>query len=225
MVVSSLLKMLFNHFKKFYLIFCFTCIILGILLLIPGIRDISVDQISLNSIIQNSFLVCSFIVSGTIGSIIYYEYGKAFALIQNNKKPLIISGLIVSLINAFIMTILLSVILICSGSLITNTISIYVIVNSLFTYVTTYYIGALFRVFIKDRKIIVLSISAVVMSFVLSFLGKMFEWINLYKIIVFSNTEHNNIGTLITIVLVGLILSLTMTFTYYKFDAKKIYCE
>ena len=34
MVVSSLLKMLFNHFKKFYLIFCFTCIILHFMVMI-----------------------------------------------------------------------------------------------------------------------------------------------------------------------------------------------
>ena len=56
MSVSSMLKMVFNHLKKSYLIFCSSCIALALVMLIPVIKNITIDQVPLLTLSTNCII-------------------------------------------------------------------------------------------------------------------------------------------------------------------------
>ena len=59
MALSSMLKMIFNHFKKTYLIYSVAFLVIGGLLYIPFINNIRLGLPYLSTIFIYAFLFCS----------------------------------------------------------------------------------------------------------------------------------------------------------------------
>ena len=219
MSVSSMLKMVFNHLKKSYLIFCSSCIALGLLMLIPAIKNINIDYVSLLTLSINLIIISCLIVSSVLGKIIYYDYGKSLSLVQNNKKIILITGPIICVINAFVFTIISNILLIPNGGFNFKATTIFFL-----SYIVMYYFGALFSIFIIKKTKIVLTIFSIIVTISLTFTAKLNDLINIIKITIFDK-NINGTAFIIFLLILGLSFTGLISFIYYKFDTKKVYCK
>lgn len=219
MSVSSMLKMVFNHLKKSYLIFCSSCTALALVMLIPVIKNITIDQVPLLTLSTNLIIISCLIVSSVLGKIIYYDYGKSLSLVQNNKKIILITGPIICVINAFIFTIISNILLIPNdGFIFKATIILFL------SYIVMYFLGALFSIFIIKKTKIVLTICSIIITILLTFISRISNLLNIITTAIFDKNTNGTIFIIVLLVL-GLCFSGLISFIYYKFDTKKVYCK
>lgn len=211
MAVTSVLKNILSHLKKTYLIFLGALIVLGVLLFIPGIKN----NTTLPSIIHSIFLVGSCVFSFILGSVMIGQYGKTYAIIQNNKLPLMIVSLLFAIGNAVIFSLVL---ILYRSSLI---FSFAFILFAFIIFFTLFYLGALYSMFVKEKNYIIAIIVAILLFASFCFARQISVFINIIKIMY----NEGNVSILYTIIIsiIGLCSFLGTNYCYYVLDAKKIY--
>lgn len=209
MAVTNVLQNILFQLKKTYIIFVSTIVVLGVLLLIPGI--------TFASIIHSIYLIGSCVFSCILGNVILGEYGKTYAVIQNNKLPILLVSLIIAIGNA----VLLSIIFILYR--ITMPFSFSSILFVLIVFFAFYYLGAIFSLFLKGKSHIMTAVIAIGLILSFCFARQLSTFINMFKIM--YNEGNFSMSYMIIILLTGLCLCAITNTCYYILDTKKIYLK
>lgn len=147
MELTSLLKVLINHFKKPYVIFTAVWVLISLLMFIPFpfIYELKIVFISL-------YIICSSVFSLYISYIIYGSYAKTLAQIQNNRKIFILNAFIISLIHSIELTCLFILLRINNNEFIFNPLSFKSILIIFSSYLLIFYVGGLYGIFVSNNK-------------------------------------------------------------------------
>lgn len=211
MVMSNMLKMFFHHFKKLYLFYSVTFIILGSLFFIESF-NISFDYVSINTVIVNAFLISSIIISGAIGSEVYSNFGKTLSLVQNNKLPILINGTIWSIVNGLLFTIIFLVFRLNSTLIIPNLFLS--LIGIFLTYIASYFIGALCGLLLKDKMNITLITFIILLTLCFSFKAMISTYFNLYSIFI-SEGFIDGSTSVISSAIISIVLLIAATTAVY----------
>lgn len=210
MEMSSMLKNIFKHFKKTYLIFTGILIILG-LILIPLIST------SIASVIITLFLISTWMFSFILGDFFFSQYGKTFAIIQNNKSHLMFASIIFAVGNAVLFS-LIFMLYRCTMAFNFQSVAL------MFTiYLMLFYIGSVFGLLIKNKSYAVTITIGVILSLAFLFFREISTYVNILKIVLFGENTHDFSNFLIATSCICLVCAIITYCCYYMLDTKKIY--
>lgn len=221
MGLNSMLKIIVNHLKKYYIVFTAIWFTLGVLLFIP----IFGDSDSLIALVLLTFLITSVIFILFIGITMFGCYAKTFVFIQNNRKNFILTTLIVETVTAFLLTLLTAFLRlnsIAASFLVPFNLTLGLLL--LLFYLCIFNLGGLYGLFI-NYKPFRKRIFFFILIFVLCFLGLLIiPMIGLLieKIIVFD-PDYNHIYYLIAFGIFNIALTLINSIYYLKLNTIKAY--
>ena len=216
MALSNMLKMMYNHFKKTYLIYSVAFLIIGGLLYIPGINNIKFDIVNLSSICGNAFLFSSLFLSAILGSIIFGEYGKTFSLILNNKTPLLLSGIICGIANSLLLTLVFLVFRLNNQS--NNGFVFISLITIFFTFLCSFFFGSIYSLILKGKTKINLAIIIVLLTLCFSFKSSLSTYFNIYTILISEGFKNECLKIIIPLIISSIVLASASYMIYIKFN-------
>lgn len=212
MGLISMLKIILKQLKKYYIIYFSFWIIVTFLLFIPFSNSSKT-----NEIVLYIFNVTTIIFNIYIGFTLYSGYGKAFALIQNNRRFFVINVLIIAFVNALLLTFLSALLRInyTKSETIFFNFKIGIILYSFYLFI--FYCGALYGLFInqkrKIKKIFLICIGIIVLIFGYYLLPLFYSFLK--SLISFDN--FNSFNLCLWIFIIFNVIAITTTSIYYLY--------
>lgn len=212
MELISMLKIMVKHLKKYYIIYFSFWIVISCLLLIP-FKNLN----KINEIVLYVFMISNIIFNIYIGITLYSEYGKTFALIQNNRRYFIINALIIAFVDTLLLTLLSALLRLnyIKSGLTAFNLQMGITLFSFYLFV--FYCGALYGLFInqkkKVRKIFLTSFAILIIAFGYYLLPVFYNFLN--SLITFNNFTSFNIYLWIFIIFdIITILAISLYYLY-----------
>ncbi len=210
MELISVLKIIFNHFKKSYFIFTGIWFTIGLLLFIPWSQD---DEVF--AIVLLTYMISSIIFTIVIGSILYGSYGKTLACLQNNRKNYILGVIIVGIANSLLFTLVTAFIRLNSKAYYFNPLTFEIAITVFSFYISVFYLSGLYGLFIshkkKFRKIFYIVFTVIILGLGLFFIPMSLE---LILSLIDFNRNYNYL-TLILSLNIFNIITIVLTSLYY----------
>lgn len=210
MELISVLKIIFNHFKKSYFIFTGIWFTIGLLLFIPMNQD---DEFF--AIILLIYMISSIIFTIVLGSILYGSYGKTLACLQNNRKNYVLGVIIVGIANSLLFTLVTAFIRLNSKAFYFNPFTFEIGITMFSFYISVFYLSGLYGLFISQKKKF-RKIFYIIFTFIILTLGLFFIPISLELIV--NLIEFNRNYDYVTINLsfnIFNIIAIALTSVYY----------
>lgn len=219
MELTSILKIILNHFKKPYIIFTSIWFTIGLLLFIPWSQDNEVF-----AIILLMYMVSSVIFTIVMGSILYGSYGKTLAYLQNNRKSYILGIIIVGIANSLLFTLVTAFIRLNSEAYYFNPFSFQIGITVFSFYISVFYLSGLYGLFIshkkKFRKIFYIVFTVITLALGLFVIPLSLELI--VSLIEF-NRNFNYVSSVLNFNIFNVIAIVLTTFYYLNLNIVKAY--
>ena len=222
MSVNNMLKMIFHHYKKTYLIYSVVFLMIGGLFYIPAIKNIKFDFVYLQTIFVYAFIFCSLFLSAIFGNIIYGEYGKTFTIIQNNKTPLLLTGIIWGIANSLLLTLIF--LLFRLNNMENNGFIFISLITIFFTFLGAFFLGAIYSLLLKGKTKINIAILITVLTLISSFKFYYNDCFNIYIILISRGFKDGCLSIIIPLIISSFILGVITYIVYLKSNSKKSTC-